>query len=72
MYNRNINIEDIKDNDIQALSKSSITFIIDKLNLEAYKRSIVYSGASKWDALKMKMKILDFMKCSKIIKKGKC
>ena len=56
MYNRNINIEDINDNDIQTRSRSSKKFIINKPNIEAYKRSTVYSAASRWNALKPETK----------------
>ena len=56
MYNRNINIEERNENNIQMRSKSSKKFIINKPNIEAYKRSIVYSGASKWNALKTETK----------------
>ena len=56
MYNRNINIEEQNENNIQTRSKSSKKFIINKPNIEAYKRSIVYSGASKWNALKTETK----------------
>ena len=60
MYNRNINIEDFKENDVQTRSKSSKKFIVNKPNLESYKRSIVYSGASKWNALKNETKNVEF------------
>ena len=56
MYNRTINVEIINDNDIQTRSKSSKKFIVNKPNLEAYKRSIVYSGAVTWNSLNVETK----------------
>ena len=56
MYNRNANIEENSENNIQTRSKSSKKFIVNKPNFEAYKRSIIYSGAMKWNALKNETK----------------
>ena len=52
MYKRNTNIEIINDDDIQTRSKSAKKIIVNKPNLEAYKRSVIYSGATAWNALK--------------------
>ena len=56
MYNRNANIEENSENNIQTRSKSSKKFIVNKPNIEAHKRSIIYSGAMKWNALKNETK----------------
>ena len=47
MYNRNKNLVPRDDINIQTRSNSSKKFVINKPNIEAYKRSIVYSGASR-------------------------
>ena len=52
MYNRNTNLERDDENGIQTRSRTSKKFIVKKPNIEAYKRSIAYSGASNWSALK--------------------
>ena len=65
MYKRNVNIEKNDDNSIQTRSKSSKKFIIKKPNLEAYKRSVVYSGASRWNSLKPETKNVDIYEAFK-------
>ena len=52
MYNRNQNVEQNQEDDIQTRSRTSKKFIIKKTNIEAYKRSKEYSGATRWNALK--------------------
>ena len=47
MFKRESNIEEKNENNIQTRSKVSKKFIFNKPNIEAYKRSIAYSGASK-------------------------
>ena len=69
MYNRNANIEEINDNDIQTRSKSSKKFIVHKPNLEAYKRSIIYSGATTWNALKQETKNIQIFEAFKYFQK---
>ena len=59
MYKRKTNIEIINENDIQTRSKASKKFIVNKPNLEAYKRSIIYSGATAWNSLKTETKNIE-------------
>ena len=59
MYRRNINVENTNDDEIQTRSKSAKKFIVNKPNLEAYKRSIIYSGAITWNALKTETKNIE-------------
>ena len=56
MYKRDTNIEENIDSSIQTRSKTSKKFIVNKPNIEAYKRSIIYSGATTWNALKPETK----------------
>ena len=51
MYKRNSNLVMNEDNDILTRSRTSKKIIVNKPNIEAYKRSIAYSGASRWNAL---------------------
>ena len=65
MYKWNSNIEENVENSIQTRSKSSKKFIIHKPNIEAYKRSVVYSGASRWNALKTETKNIEIYEAFK-------
>ena len=56
MYKRNTNAEVNNNENIQTRSKSAKKCIVNKPNLEAYKRSIIYSGALTWNALKSETK----------------
>ena len=69
MYNRNSNIEILDNNDIQTRSKSAKKFVVNKPNLEAYKRSIVYSGALTWNALKSDTKNIQIYEAFKYYQK---
>ena len=69
MYNRISNIEETLKDDIQTRSKTSKKFIVNKPNIEAYKRSIIYSGASKWNALKNDTKNIDMYEVFKFNQK---
>ena len=44
------------ENNIQTRSKSSKKCIVNKPNIESYKRSVIYSGAQRWNALKNETK----------------
>ena len=52
-------MENINDDDIQTRSKSAKKIIVNKPNLEAYKRSIISSGAITWNALKIETKNIE-------------
>ena len=65
MYNRNTNVEINDNDDIQTRSKSAKKFIVNKPNLEAYKRSIIYSGALTWNALKAETKNIQIFEAFK-------
>ena len=56
MYKRNTNIENIDNEIIRTRSKSAKKFVVNKPNLEAYKRSIIYSGEVSWNTLKSETK----------------
>ena len=62
-------MEENDENHIQTRSKTSKKFIINKPNIEAYKRSIVYSGASTWNALKNETKNIDIFEVFKYYQK---
>ena len=59
MYNRNTNLEETDEDIMQTRSKSSKKFIINKPNIEAYRRSTIYSGAISWNSLKADTKNID-------------
>ena len=66
MYNKNKNIENNNNDDlIQTRSKSAKNVIVNKPNLEAYKRSIIYSGATAWNSLNLEMKNLEIFEVFK-------
>ena len=69
MFKNNNNVEENTDNVIQTRSKTSKKIIINKPNIEAYKRSIVYSGASRWNALKNETKNIDIYEVFKFHQK---
>ena len=50
-------------------SKSCKRFIINKPNLEAYKRSIIYSGANCWNNLPVETKNVDIFEIFKFNQK---
>ena len=56
MYKRTTNVEYIDPERIQTRSQSAKKIIVNKPNLEAYKRSIIYSGAVSWNVLDIEMK----------------
>ena len=61
MYKKKDNIElfDENENLIMTRSKTNKKFIINKPNLETYKRSIAYSGAKTWNNLPIDTKRID-------------
>ena len=71
MFKRSNNIETMDNmaNSIQTRSMSAKIFIINKPNIESYKRSIKYSGSSMWSSLPLEVKterIFDIFKyCQK-------
>ena len=65
MYKRKNNIEEINENEIQTRSKASKKFVVKKPNIESYKRSIAYSGALNWNALKSEKKNIDIYEAFK-------
>ena len=69
MFKRNKNVEENLENDIQPRSKTSKQIIVKKPNLEAYKRSIIYSGASRWNALKNETKNIEIFEVFKFHQK---
>ena len=71
MYKKTDNIEIVEENEILTRSKSCKKFVINKPNLETYKRSIVYSGAKFWNNLPVKTKNVDVFEIFKFHQKKK-
>ena len=65
----NIDIIDNKDNIIMTRSMTSKKCIVKKPNLEAYKRSINYSGAVNWNNLPNDLKNIDIFEIFKFNQK---
>ena len=70
MYKRITNVEYIDQERIQTRSQSAKIVIVNKPNLEAYKRSITYSGAVSWNALNIKMKSIQIFDAFKYHQKN--
>ena len=71
MFKRNENIEIIDNNDdmVVTRSMSSKKFIVNKPNIETYKRSINYSGAVCWNKLPNNTKNIDLFEIFKFNQK---
>ena len=65
MYKRNNNIEENVESSIQTRSKSAKKCIVKKPNIESYKRSIIFSGATTWNAPKAETKNVDIFEAFK-------
>ena len=65
MYKRNTNINDTDLERTQTRSQSTKKFIVNKPNIESYKRSIVYSGAVTWNALNTEVKKIQIFEAFK-------